>query len=295
MSDTTSPLAGLGRWIVGGVGVFAILATVTILVLVRNPPTAPQSIPVTPATASATPSVNPAERDPGESPLTRVALTDFVCSRDTIRRDHVPADELHGYLDSLIDCLMEVHTAPFRAVGLTLRRPALSPESEVGKSGCITNREEPDDWAGLYCSANTTIYYRTDWAPANPLQYVEVMTHEFAHHLQQQSDILNRVTKQQDSLKESGQIAQKQELSRRLELQAECLTGVMVGPNGPLAVRKSEFMTLLESRSSIGSEWAATHGTGRAQTRWFRAGADAPSPAKLSVCSTFKAASSLVS
>lgn len=190
---------------------------------------------------------------------------------------------------------MQVHQQPFEDAGVRLSRPGLLPESQSAESGCLTSHDKPDDWAGLYCGANTTIYYRSDWSPTRPQHYVEVISHEFAHHLQQETDVLARVSdEQRTAQREANGAARAQELTRRLELQAECLTGIAVGPRGPLAVRDAEFDALVDARSSVPPEWAATHGTGRAQTRWFKAGAEASGPARLAVCNTFDAPAGLV-
>lgn len=290
---------GLAWWILSGVLVFVVISALTIAALLQSPPpgvSGPRPVTAEPGRmTSPGPSHAQVALRPQDSALTKVRLNATNCPNVKIRRDQVRGSELETYLNSLIDCLVAVHQEPFRTGGMTLTRPALSPESEVENSGCVTSQEEPDDWAGLYCSANTTIYYRTDWAPDDPLHYVEVITHEFAHHLQQEADILAQVSRDQRAARSqpNGE-AQVQELSRRLELQAECLAGTMVGPQGPLAVRESEFTRFLDSRVAVPTQWAATHGTGRAQTRWFKAGAEMTGPERLGVCNTFAAPASLV-
>ncbi|MDO5498424.1 MAG: neutral zinc metallopeptidase [Propionibacteriaceae bacterium] len=288
---------GLLWWVVSGVAVFAVLATITIVVLLNNPTPAPSRPRLAPVqTATPTPSAPTATPlRPEDSALTTVRLDRTTCPEVRIRRSALTGAALERYLNSLIDCLVEVHQEPFREAGLILIRPQLSPATEVADSGCATVQEEPDDWAGLYCSANTTIYYRTDWAPPDPLHYVEVITHEFSHHLQHESDLLSRVNRaQRAAIKEPNGAARSQELSRRLELQADCLAATMVGPQGPLAVREGELQEFVAARAAVPPEWAATHGTGRAQSRWFLAGAQATGPARLAACDTFTAPAALV-
>jgi predicted metalloprotease len=233
---------------------------------------------------------------PGESVLhTMVIPGDGACPNFRQRRHQVPDAELKGYLSSMLDCLMDVHAPAFAEAGLTLRRPELAPETEVDGSGCVDEIPQPSDWAGLYCPANITIYYRTDWAPDEPVQYVDVLIHEFNHHLQNETGILAPITTEQEEARAqpNGDI-RVQELSRRVELHAECLTGVIVGPQGPLSVSSRQLDDLVEFRSSVPPEWAATHGSGRAQTRWFERGAYADGPHRYAACNTFTAAAALV-
>ena len=79
----------------------------------------------------------------------------------------------------------------------TFNRSLPPAASEIEDSGCFIDDQEPDDWAGLYCGANTTIYYRTDWSPSEPIHYLDVITHEFAHHLQHR--IARRDVQQQEN------------------------------------------------------------------------------------------------
>ncbi|WP_432559327.1 neutral zinc metallopeptidase [Granulicoccus sp. GXG6511] len=300
---------GLVVWVATGVVVFSVLSALTLVVLVRSaPPSTSASVPVSTAAPAPDRSVSPA---PHSSPaptastsgrdrlsrnvLTRVQLGETTCPDVRLQRGSVQEDALAGYLQSLVDCLMAVHEAPFGAAGVNLQPPALATASEMERSSCVLSTEEPGDWAGLYCGANNTIYYRTDLAPDDPLHYVEVIAHEFGHHLQHQTGMLAIVAREQRATRtEPNGGARAQELSRRLELQAECLTGLLVGPEGPLAVRAPEFGDFLASRAAVPPDWAATHGTGRAQTRWFKAGAGASGSDRLSACNTFSAPADLV-
>lgn len=286
--------------IVLGLLVFLSLAGITAAVLVREPTgvrTSPPPMrlgsPTATASTPVTPRLDAPLTDPRETSLHTVQLTTLSCPDLEVRRNAIPADDLEPYLNSLIDCLMGVYTAPLADAGVTLERPNLGPESQVARSGCINSQDEPGDWAGLYCGANGTIYYRTDWQPRQSLHYAEVIAHEFAHHLQQQTGVLDAVhAAQREYQEQPNGLILIQDLSRRIELHAECLTGMALGTGGPFALRPGEFAQFVVARASVPPDWAATHGTGRAQTRWFKAGADATG--SLDTCNTFGAQDQLV-
>lgn len=224
-----------------------------------------------------------------------VMIPDSACPDFRPRRDSVSSEELEGYLGSMVDCLMAVNEPGFAQAGYTLTRPKLAAESEAGGSGCISEANQPENWAGLYCPRNATIYYRTDWTPNDPAEYLDVLVHEFAHHLQHEAGILGQVSTEQATARRQvrGEIL-AQQWSRRTELQVECLTGAMVGRQGPLALKARDYAYLVDLRSSVPPEWAATHGTGRAQKYWFERGARAGGPDRYATCNTFTASADMV-
>lgn len=233
---------------------------------------------------------------PGESLLDSVAIPGSgACPGFGRHRPDVPGPDLEGYLNSILDCLMTVNDPGFKQAGVALRRPGLAPDSAVSGSGCIGGIDQPENWVGLYCPRSATIYYRADWDPGDPVEYLDVLTHEFAHHLQQEAGLLNQVSRDQaKARRELNAEVRAQELSRRVELQAECITGVMVGPDGAMALRSRDLRHLVELRSSVPPDWAASHGTGRAQTHWFERGTRAGGPQRYAACNTFAAPADVV-
>lgn len=290
-----TPDRGIGIWVGFSVLVTLLVGALFVMIVLSDAPSpiANRGTPVVPGssatpTPSPTPSPTPTPRmEPADSPLTRLGLAEAQCPDFRVRRSAVPKDELQGYLNKVLDCLTLVHKPAFAAAGLTLSRPSLHPESEMNASRCI-NDNTSNDWAGLYCGADEAIYYRPDWAPDDPVFLVDVMAHEYAHHLQELTGILDPVSRDQlaSENEPNGEI-RSQELSRRVELQAECVAGVLTRPKGPLGVRQADFDTLVWARASVPPEWAATHGTGRAQRRWFQTGADSKGPEHYRQCNTF--------
>lgn len=294
---TKSGRGGVGIWVgfsvlitllVGAMFVMILLSDGSLPVAIRPHPPLPARTPT--STSAPMPSPTPTPRvEPADSPLPRLHFAGLQCPTFKPRRTTVPKNELEGYLNQVLDCLMLVHREAFIEAGLPLPRPKLLPDSAMGTSRCITDHTEAD-WAGLYCGADETIYFRTDWSPDEPVLYIDVMAHEFGHHLQEMAGVLQPVNEDQvASKKEPNGAIRSQELSRRVELQAECIAGVLTRPKGPLGIRQVDFDTLMWARSSVPPEWAATHGTGRAQRRWLQIGADSPGPDFYGRCNTFTA------
>lgn len=292
---SATPDRGIGLWLGFSVLVTLLVGALFVIIVLSDAPSPvpTRHVPVGPGssatpTSPPTPSPTPTPRmEPVDSPLHRLGLTETQCPNFQVRRSAVPPEELEGYLNEVLDCLTLIHRPAFAAAGLTLSRPSLHPEAAMNQSRCI-NDNTSDDWAGLYCGADEAIYFRPDWAPDDPVFFVDVMAHEYAHHLQELTGILAPVSADQlaSENEPNGEI-RSQELSRRVELQAECVAGVLTRPDGPLGVRRADFDTLVWARASVPPEWAATHGTGRAQRRWFQTGADSKGPEHYGQCNTF--------
>ncbi|HEY0240785.1 MAG TPA: neutral zinc metallopeptidase, partial [Friedmanniella sp.] len=147
-----------------------------------------------------------------------------------VRRPKPPlADKkLQPYLTEVVDCLTKVFKAPLAARGFTLVQPKIktyhkrveSPCGDFGQSGS----------PAYYCSGTQTIYWpdtvddgREAYTFAR-LGYVGLTAHEFGHHLQAATGMLDAYSDAYDDAKTKTRYA----LSRRLELQAQCFEGVFL-------------------------------------------------------------------
>jgi predicted metalloprotease len=120
-----------------------------------------------------------------------------------------------------------------------------------------------------------------------------VIAHEFGHHVQNLTGIMDDVQKEQQSHPD-----QANELSIRLELQADCLAGVW----GQSAAQQdlldsSDLEEGLQAASAVGDDriqkestgrvnpesW--THGSSQQRVKWFRRGFDS---GDTQACNTFK-------
>ena len=121
-----------------------------------------------------------------------------------------------------------------------------------------------------------------------------VIAHEIGHHVQNLTGIERQVRQQQESHPE-----RQNELSVRLELQADCLAGVWgnsankagildpgdleAGLNAASAIGDDRLQKMARGRVSPES---FTHGSSRQRVEWFRKGFDAGTP---NACDTFRA------
>lgn len=134
----------------------------------------------------------------------------------------------------------------------------------------------------FYCPANRTIYYSLPGAaklamPENREYLVSATAHEYAHHIQQVVGISDAYTVRYSAVYPS-EVAKYTLLTRRLELQAQCLAGTFVGANAP-TMRVSRA-AMADSVGHTGDEAVdgiddhpslRTHGTFRSNARWFLA------------------------
>lgn len=201
--------------------------------------------------------------------------------RGFVPRDSgVPRSKRGEYLKALVDCLTEVHRGPLAKVGVKLTAPALIPaESAVG-TACQEYAHA--DWGARYCPGDQTITYRlSDQGGDDPTSDAVLVAHEFGHHMQYAAGILD------DSEARVDGGADKDEMTRREELQAACMVGVAINaPWSPIRLPRARQQAYLISVADSPQDWDHTHGTGEAQRRWTKSGmTNAPSP--YSSCNTW--------
>ncbi len=121
-----------------------------------------------------------------------------------------------------------------------------------------------------------------------------VVAHEVAHHVQNELGLLPEVNQMRA---QSGQ-ANANALTVRLELQADCLSGVWASSVRGL-MERGDLAEALNAARMIGDDHLQrqsgrlpqphtfTHGTSEQRARWFERGYDA---GRMSVCDTFSAA-----
>lgn len=146
----------------------------------------------------------------------------------------------------------------------------------------------------FYCPSDETIYIDTDFfqelrdrfgASGGPLAEMYVVAHEWAHHIQNISGIMNGLDLQQTGPASDGV---------RLELQADCFAGAWVGAAPSIVddtgrpflepVTEDEIRDALSAAAAVGDDRiqssmgggvnpeAWTHGSSDSRQRWFVAG-----------------------
>ncbi len=156
----------------------------------------------------------------------------------------------------------------------------------------------------FYCPLDQTVYIDLDFynelhtrlgAPGDFAQ-AYVIAHEVGHHVQNVLGVMDQV----ESLKRQGYDAN--ELSVRVELQADCLAGVWAnhGNRQRSFIEEGDIEEALNAAAAIGDDRlqrqsqgyvvpdSFTHGSSAQRVRWFRAGFQS---GDVSRCDTFAATS----
>jgi len=151
----------------------------------------------------------------------------------------------------------------------------------------------------FYCPADRKAYIDTDFfatlsqrlGARGDFAAAYVVAHEVAHHVQNQLGILGRVQRERQSATE----AESNALTVRLELMADCLSGVWAqGVDGLLepgdldealnAARMIGDDRLQRQAGRVPQPHTFTHGTSEQRSRWFRTGYDS---GRIEDCDTF--------
>ena len=272
----SSPRRGMGLPIAGGGGLVGIVVTVLILVLsgggggVQLPSTFDELPSADPAPASADDSV-PGAPDP---------------ERRTVQ-----------FVSFVLDDVQDFWTEKFRASGQTYPRAQLVLFREGVRTACGAASSATGPF---YCPGDRTAYLdlgffaalsRRFQAPGDFAQ-AYVIAHEIAHHIQRVTGVEERVRAAQRDDRDSAN-----ELSIRMELQADCLAGVWGHSTYERGILESgDLEEGLTAAAAIGDDriqeqatgqvnpetW--THGSSQQRVRWFRAGFESGDPDR---CDTF--------
>ncbi|MGN6599867.1 MAG: KPN_02809 family neutral zinc metallopeptidase [Actinomycetes bacterium] len=203
------------------------------------------------------------------------------------------------YLIKVYDEINEVWSQQFDQRGATYTKPRLAFFSGQTQTGCGAASAQVGPF---YCPADREIYLDIDFL--NQLQqqfgatgrYAEtyIVAHEAGHHLQTLLGIEPKVRQlqQQDPSREN-------ELSVKLELQADCYAGVygrVANDNGNERITDAELNEALNAAAAVGDDAIQrqtqgsvnpdtfTHGTSEQRRSWFLKGYQS---GQLEACTTF--------
>lgn len=198
----------------------------------------------------------------------------------------------------------DVWTQLFRQTGETYTEPRMVLFSGATDSGCGYAESAVGPF---YCPRDQQVYVDLSFfqelenrldAPGDFAQ-AYVIAHEVGHHVQNQLGISDQV----QSLQQRTNKTQANQLSVRLELQADCFAGVWahhadrnrVG----IALEQGDLEEAINAASQIGDDRlqkrskgyavpdSFTHGSSAQRVRWFQQGIQTGDPAQ---CNTFDAA-----
>ncbi len=210
-----------------------------------------------------------------------------------------PPDELGQFVSVVLADTENTWRSLFQQMGREYQEPRLVLFSDSVSSACGLNSAAVGPF---YCPADSKVYLdlsffdaldRRFGAPGDFAQ-AYVVAHEVGHHVQNLLGISDQVHSRQQQLGRE----EANELSVRLELQADCLAGVW----GHTANRESRMLEPgdleegLAAAAAIGDDtiqqrssgrvapesW--THGSSEMRVEWFRRGFDTGDP---NACNTF--------
>ncbi|WP_336670672.1 neutral zinc metallopeptidase [Tsukamurella sp. USMM236] len=200
------------------------------------------------------------------------------------------------FFDSLAPCLDRAWSAAMTAAGLSYRTPAVVvPTGSQISSPCGTTDLSTEDVAAFYCSSNETLYMPLTGLGVShygnqPVIYLAVFAHEYGHHVQMISGILPaqvRVERQDGRTSETGL-----ESSRRLELQAQCFSGLFVKSVSDTGGQftSADFRTVYEDQERGDKPGnPRDHGSSVHYQAWWNSGYQSN---RLAQCNTWAASSS---
>jgi predicted metalloprotease len=197
------------------------------------------------------------------------------------------------YYAEFIRCLDKVWAPVIRKAGFTFQSPRLEVYSGPNRPSCNVSD------SGAYCgsgvismSADFDIQnYRKNDKLWTRTTMAYVVAHEYGHHLQRLVGI--SAASDARAVYLNGVDASLAE-SRRIELQASCLSGVYLGADrNYFPVRGSWQQRWDWTIHHRGDEWNPTrsHGKSSSHARWTRSGFNAAGPA---ACNTFTASAASI-
>ncbi|MFI6496536.1 neutral zinc metallopeptidase [Nonomuraea typhae] len=195
-------------------------------------------------------------------------------------------DDARVYLEFLLDCLNESWSRQLAKKNIPFSKPGFE---VIAKPGARTACGRfPEAAQAIYCTKNKKITFLLDEGileESFELFLMQVLAHEYGHHIQQLTGMLKVV----DTVKGKSKNRILDE-SRRVELQAECMSGAFIGSVwNSLGRREFDFKYVVKV-AEAGYDYKS-HGKAKNIGWWLKHGFDAESP---SACNTWTASKSRV-
>ncbi|NRQ40296.1 hypothetical protein HII36_52010 [Nonomuraea sp. NN258] len=181
------------------------------------------------------------------------------------------------FLTRVTDCLNRAWSAQFRKARMPFSKPRLRIVTSKVNTAC-------GRWSvgaqGFYCSGDRTMYMlisKTELRRPFPLGITRLMAHEYGHHVQQ----ISRIWAYYWPAASRASRAQKLQLSRNSELQAECFSAVFMSTmrGGGLFTEADWDYTVDWFRKNGAKAWPQNdHGRGPTQAAWMTRGYNSGAP-----------------
>ena len=231
--------------------------------------------------------------------LTQLVPTEQSASPQGVERSAEEADPLAEFVSVVLADTEDVWNDLFRSAGRTYREPVLVLFSDAVQSACGM----ADAAVGpFYCPADEKVYIdlafyrdlRSRFQAPGDFAQAYVIAHEIGHHVQNLLGIAGQVHERRQRVSETEANA----LSVRLELQADCLSGVWAhhAHRAREILEQGDVEEALNAAAQIGDDRmqmrgrgfvapdSFTHGSGEQRVRWFRQGLES---GDLQQCDTF--------
>ncbi|MEU8268445.1 neutral zinc metallopeptidase [Sphaerisporangium sp. NPDC049002] len=193
------------------------------------------------------------------------------------------------YVMPLFACLNESWAAQLKKARIPFSKPRLQ---FISRPRRVCGQKWPSNAQGIYCPSYRRIVVLLDkylTRQAEDLFLMDVIAHEYGHHVQNISGIEHGF----GNLPHRSKTESDEQL-RRLELQAECFAGAFIGSVWDSLDRTTDdWEYLLDATRESGDEIGKVrdHGKGRTIANWLNRGFKAAGP---SACNTWIAGSTMV-
>ena len=208
-----------------------------------------------------------------------------------------PDDDLANFIGFVVDNVQQSWQQQFAGAGLSYRPTTLVLFENATATGCGTGTSQIGPF---YCPADSKVYLdlaffrdlNTRFGAPGDFAQAYVVAHEFGHHVQNLLGISDRVHQAQQRRPDDAN-----ELSVRLELQADCLAGVWGhSAYSQQLLEQGDLEEGLTAAAAVGDDriqsqagarvnpetW--THGSAADRSKWFRQGFDS---GDMDSCDTF--------
>ena len=227
----------------------------------------------------------------------QAAPTPVRCEARPIDVGNASDRELEEHFSELMECLVRVWQPPVEGAGWQIVRPTVTVYGEE-----VTTRCGKSGVNAFYCGADQQVYYSNRLDDAVPVVATDkwgadvVMAHEFGHALQARTAIL---ISSQALGQQAGDEAAELTFSRRLEVQADCLSGMFLrSVSSSLEIEQSDVRGILDVYNAVGDDTVSgdpsivgNHGLARSREYWGQSGLNS---GDVGTCNTYTAKANLV-
>lgn len=205
--------------------------------------------------------------------------TDCALGRLDLASSDIP--QLEAHLDRLIDCTVVVWQGPMERAGFVLPRPPVTVYTKPLTTACGVLETHN----AYYCSLDQRLYFATDFQEVLVYTKVDdvvlaaetIMGHEFGHFIQGRSGLWGAYAAFRQRAETEAEVL---ELSRRIEVQADCLSGMFLNSVAEAsALTEDDRLDILRLAEAIGDDTLSgqpdrvgDHGKGATRRHWMETG-----------------------